>query len=97
MENTKREKIIEELKKVVDPELGIDVWTLGLIYEITIVSDAKAHILMTFTSPLCPVGGLIIAKVTEAVKDAGFEDVDIEITFEPAWKPTKELRAMYGI
>ena len=92
-----KEKIIEELKKVIDPELGIDVWTLGLIYEITVISETKVHILMTFTSPLCPVGGLIMSKVSEAVKDAGYTDVDVEITFEPAWKPTKELRAMYGI
>lgn len=92
-----REKIITEIKKVIDPELGIDVWTLGLIYEINIVDEKRVHILMTFTSPLCPMGGLLVSRVQEAVKDAGAEIADVDVTFDPAWVPTKELREILGI
>jgi len=92
-----KEQIIEEIKKIQDPEIGIDIWTLGLIYDIRILDEKNAHILMTFTSPMCPAGGLLTGKVTEYVKDLGFEKVDVEVTFEPAWQPSAELRAMLGI
>ncbi|HLF19583.1 MAG TPA: metal-sulfur cluster assembly factor [Bacteroidota bacterium] len=92
-----KDAIIEEIKKIQDPEIGIDIWTLGLIYSIDILDEKNVHILMTFTSPLCPAGGLLIGKVMEYLKDLGFEKVDVEITFEPAWQPSQELRALLGI
>jgi metal-sulfur cluster biosynthetic enzyme len=92
-----KEQIIEEIKKIIDPELGIDIWTLGLIYDIKVLSEKEAYVLMTFTSPMCPAGGLLISKVQEYVKDLGFEKVDVEVTFDPAWTPTKELREMLGV
>ncbi len=92
-----KEQVIEEIKKIMDPELGIDIWTLGLIYDIKIIDDRNIHILMTFTSPMCPAGGILISKVQEYLKDLGFEKVDVEVTFEPAWTPSVELREMLGI
>ena len=92
-----KEQIIEEIKKVIDPELGIDIWTLGLIYEVNIINEDSVHIVMTFTSPLCPAGGLLISRVTEVVKDLEVKNVDVEVTFDPPWVPTKELREILGI
>ena len=92
-----KENIIEELKKIQDPELGIDIWTLGLIYQINIIDQAKVHLLITFTSPMCPAGGLIISKIQENLKDMGFKTVDVEVTFDPAWQPSEELRTALGI
>lgn len=92
-----KEQVIEEIKKIQDPELGIDIWTLGLIYDIKILSEQNVHVLMTFTSPMCPAGGLLISRVQEYLKDLGFEKVDVEVTFDPAWTPSNELREMLGI
>jgi len=92
-----KEQVIEEIKKIQDPELAIDIWTLGLIYDIKIINEKTVHILMTFTSPMCPAGGLLISRVQEYLKDLGFEKVDVEVTFEPAWTPSEELREILGI
>jgi len=99
MENKKitKKDIEMEIRKIIDPELGIDIWTLGLIYETTIIDENNAHVLMTFTSPMCPAGGMLVNQVTQYVKDLGFENVDVEITFDPPWQPTEELREALGV
>lgn len=94
--NITREQIIEALKKVKDPEVGIDLWTLGLIYDIKIEDDG-VDILMTLTSPFCPFGNEIVVSVEEAIQKIGVEEVRVDVTFEPAWEPTLELRTMLGI
>ena len=94
--NITREQIIEALKKVKDPEVGIDLWTLGLIYDIKIEDDG-VDILMTLTSPFCPFGNEIVVSVEEAIQKIGVEEVRVDVTFEPAWEPTPELRTMLGI
>ena len=67
-----------------------------LIYDIKIVDDG-VDILMTLTSPFCPFGNEIVVSVEKAVKKLGVDEVRVDITFEPAWKPTAELRAILGI
>jgi len=92
-----KKEIINVLKKVEDPELGIDVYTLELIYDIKIEKDIVS-ILMTFTSPTCPFGGMLIEAIdSEIRKIKGVEDVKIDITFDPLWNPSEELRAAFGI
>jgi len=91
----KEKDVIEKLKTVNDPEIGIDVWTLGLIYKITIEDDG-VEILMTLTSPLCPFADQLIQEVEKAVASLG-TDTRVEITFTPAWEPSKELREMMGV
>lgn len=91
----KEKDIIEKLKTVKDPEIGIDVWTLGLIYKITIEDDG-VEILMTLTSPLCPFADQLIQEVERAVALLGVE-TRVEITFTPTWEPSKELRDMMGV
>ena len=84
-----REKIIEALKNVQDPEIQLDVWSLGLIYNIEI-EGSKVKILMTFTSPMCPYGPALLDDVRRHVSSVeGVGEVDVEITFNPVWGPDK--------
>ncbi|MBS3117203.1 DUF59 domain-containing protein [Candidatus Woesearchaeota archaeon] len=92
-----REQLIEEVfKKYCDPELGIDVWTLGLIYDLK-VDEKKVFVLLTFTSPFCPYGPEMIDTLREMIKERGVSEVVMEVTFDPPWKPTEELREMLGV
>ena len=96
--NITEQQIIEKLKLVKDPEIGIDVWTLGLIYKITPEIDG-VEILMTLTTPFCPFADDLIADVEKKVGELGYEegDVRVELTFEPAWEPSEEVRMMLGV
>jgi metal-sulfur cluster biosynthetic enzyme len=89
--------IRDAIATIIDPELGIDILTLGLIYETTIIDEHTVHILMTFTSPMCPAGGLLTSQVHDRVAELGFDVVDVEVTFDPPWQPTKELREALGV
>ncbi len=91
------EELIEVFKKCVDPELGIDIWTLGLVYNTEIKENNSVHILMTFTSPFCPYGPAIVEEMKELLGEKGIKEVDIQITFEPPWQPSEELREMMGM
>ncbi len=92
-----QESAIEALKSVEDPELGIDVWNLGLIYKIDIKEKNKINIDMTFTTPFCPYGPTLIEDVKDSLKKAGFKTPEVEITFEPPWEPTDEVKMMLGL
>lgn len=92
-----KEQVTEVLKQVHDPEIQMDVWTLGLIYEVDVKEDV-VNILMTFTTPTCPYGPMLLEEIKMRVKEeAGAKEVNIEITFDPPWKPSEELRAMLGV
>lgn len=93
-----KQQIIEKLKLVKDPELGIDVWTLGLIYKITLEEDG-VEILMTLTTPFCPFANDMIADIEKKVSTLGYAegDVRVELTFEPAWEASEEVRMMLGV
>ena len=90
-----KQQVQDICKSIEDPELFIDIWTLGLIYEIKI-NEEKVDILMTFTSPMCPFGPEMVEELEQKLKGNGVkqENIKIEITFEPAWKPSEELREM---
>lgn len=90
------EQIIDVLQHYEDPELGVDVWTLGLIYRIEL-DDEYVKIVLTFTSPMCPYGPQMVDELTQKIKEKGVKTVEIEVTFEPAWKPSEELRDMLGV
>jgi len=92
-----KEEVIEALKKVEDPEIRIDVWTLELIYNVDI-SDDKVKIKMTLTTPACPYGPMLISEVKSKVMELeGVKNVDVEVTFDPPWEPSDELRATLGV
>ncbi len=90
------EDLIEIFKNYQDPELGIDVWTLGLIYNVKI-EEEQVKILLTFTSPLCPYGPQMVGDLKQQIEAKGARMVEIEVTFEPPWQPSEELRAMLGV
>lgn len=92
-----KDEIIAELKTVFDPEIHLDIWTMGLIYEINIKSNDEVHILMTYTTPMCPFGPDLNKQIEEKLHDLGFTKVEVEVTFNPPWKASDELRTMLGI
>ncbi len=84
-----REKVFEALSTVNDPELGIDVVSLGLIYDVKMTGE-RVGITMTLTTPGCPLVPYFHDQLTEAVKKIpGVADVQITVTFDPPWNPTK--------
>ena len=91
-----KEEAIEAMKTVEDPELGIDVWTLGLIYELEIKDD-KPAIKMTFTTPTCPYAPQLVKEIKEKLIKAGFKEPEIEFVFNPPWEPNEEVKFLLGI
>ena len=78
--------VVRALRQVYDPEIPVNVYDLGLIYEIKIDDDHKVFIKMTLTAPNCPMADDVMEQVNEAVKDVpGVTDVAIELVFEPEW------------
>jgi len=81
-----KETIIENLRNVFDPEISLNVYDLGLIYNITI-KEKHVDILMTLTSAFCPAADYIVEDIKQAVISSGSETVDVNITFDPQWGP----------
>ena len=80
------ENVVMALKQVYDPEIPVNIYDLGLIYEININKDHKAYIRMTFTAPNCPMADMVISDAKTCVEDVpGITGCDIELVFEPAW------------
>jgi FeS assembly SUF system protein len=83
------EQIVENLRHVYDPEIPVNIYELGLIYEITVNEDDSFYIKMTLTAPNCPVAGEMPIWVREAAeKVEGIEHVTVDLTFDPPWNPT---------
>ena len=80
-----KEKVINEIKKIYDPELPVNIYELGLIYDIQVI-DKKAKIKMTLTTPNCPVAESLPKEVKEGVMQVeGIENVDLELVWDPPW------------
>ncbi len=80
------EKIIQTLKTCYDPEIPVDIFELGLIYEIAIDDDANVKLKMTLTSPACPVAGTLPPEVEAKVKGVqGVNDAKVQIVWSPPW------------
>ena len=83
-----KNQVIAAIQTVYDPEIPINIWEVGLIYEVTVDDDGKAHVLMTLTSPNCPVAESLpndVKTVVAAVK--GVTSSEVEITWDPPWDP----------
>lgn len=92
--------IYDALKQIYDPEVGINIVDMGLIYSLEINGD-KVDITMTLTSPGCPAGPQILGQIDSAVKGlGGVENVDINVVWSPPWSPdmlSEEARDQLGI
>jgi FeS assembly SUF system protein len=83
---SKKEQIIEEIRKIYDPELPVNIYELGLIYDIKVKDEKFAIIKMTLTTPNCPVAESLPNEVKEgAMQVDGIEDVDLELVWDPPW------------
>ena len=81
-----QEAVINMLRTVYDPEIPVNVYDLGLIYEVNITEENDAEIMMTFTSPACPTAGQILNEVNfRAGQVEGVEDVRVKVTWDPPW------------
>ena len=81
-----KEEVIKVLKTCYDPEIPVDVWELGLIYEINVATNGDVFIVMTLTSPSCPVAGILPGEIEQKVKDHPMvNDCKVQLTFDPPW------------
>lgn len=84
-----REVLMDRLGRVIDPELGIGIVDLGLVYDASVV-DGVAHVRMTTTTPACPIGSYLEDAIRrELFTVDGILDVDVELTFDPPWSPER--------
>lgn len=84
-----QDQVLEKLRECIDPELGINIIDLGLVYSVNIESQ-RINVLMTLTTPGCPLDSYFVQDITSKLKTLkGISDVSIELTFEPPWTPTK--------
>jgi FeS assembly SUF system protein len=89
-----REDIVTALKKVYDPEMPVNIYELGLIYDLTVDDAGSAAIRMTLTAPNCPVAGTMPGEVERAVRAVpGVSDVKLELTFDPPWSKDRMSEA----
>ena len=93
--------IVMALRQVYDPEIPVNVYDLGLIYEINVDEGHQVAIKMTLTAPNCPIADVVVESVAEAVRDVpGVVDVSIELVFEPEWNKdmmSEEARIELGL
>ena len=83
------ERLVKELRAVIDPELGVNIVDLGLVYDAQMV-DGVAHILMTTTSPACPIGSYLRDEIRWALLRVDrVLDVEVELTHQPPWSPDR--------
>ncbi len=80
------DQIIEKLKEVYDPEIPVNIYDLGLVYNVDVDGDDKANIVMTLTAPGCPVADMLVDDVRQAALSVeGVGDAEVDLTFEPPW------------
>ena len=81
-----RDKVLDAIKRVYDPEIPVDVYELGLIYEINVYPVNNVYVLMTLTSPACPSAEQIPGEVERSIREIeGVNDVKVELTFDPPY------------
>lgn len=85
-----RATALDQLRKVLDPELGVSIVDLGLVYDVALSQDGRCHITMTLTTIGCPLFGQIQKEIEDKIMEVpGIEDVDITLTFDPPWDISK--------
>lgn len=101
MNEALKERIVETLKTIHDPEISVNIYDLGLIYGINLDENNNVSIDMTLTSPACPVGALLVKQVKRTIsKLEGTGDVEVNLVFEPPWDQnamSEEARLELGV
>lgn len=83
-----RDRIIERIKTVYDPEIPVNIWEVGLIYEVEVDGEGNARVVMTLTSPMCPVAESLPPEVEQKVAAVeGVRSAKVEVVWEPPWDP----------
>jgi FeS assembly SUF system protein len=83
-----REGVIEALRSVYDPEIPVNIYELGLVYEVDVRDGASVHVRMTLTSPMCPVAETLPPEVEAKARAVpGVRDVEVEVVWDPPWNP----------
>jgi FeS assembly SUF system protein len=81
-------RIVEALKSVYDPEIPVNIYELGLIYDVDVAPDGRVEVKMTLTSPACPVAGSLPGEVREKIESvAGVTSAEVEVVWDPVWNP----------
>jgi FeS assembly SUF system protein len=89
-----REKVIEQLRTVYDPEIPVDIYQLGLVYDVSVDDEGAAVIQMTLTSPMCPVAEELPIEVEAKARSVeGVTSVQIDLVWDPPWDPSKMSEA----
>ncbi len=99
-----KKKVVEALKDIYDPEIPVNIYDLGLIYDLKIDEEGKVYIKMTLTAPGCPIASLIVMQTDAAIREVkGVKDVKIELVWDPPWSPKmitpegrEQLKMMFG-
>ena len=88
MSKSIKDNIIKNLRTVYDPEIPVDIYELGLIYDLKVQSEGLVDIIMTLTSPNCPVAEILPKQVKKAAKKTkGVKNVNLKLVFDPPWNP----------
>ena len=81
-----KEKVIAEIKKIYDPEIPVNIYELGLIYDVTVDNNNKVYVKMTLTTPNCPVAESLPNEVKNSIKEIKeVKDVDLDLVWDPPW------------
>ncbi len=84
------QQIIEKLKQIMDPEIPISIYDLGLVYDIQLEESGNVKIDMTLTAPGCPLYNILVGKIKEAIAGLeGVNDVEVNLVWEPRWTPER--------
>ena len=87
---TTRDQVIEAIRTIFDPEIPVNIYDLGLIYDIDVLEDQTVHVKMTLTSPGCPVAGTLPLEVEQRVRAVpAVTDATVELVWDPPWDPER--------
>ena len=88
MSDTLRERVIDAIRTVYDPEIPVNIWEVGLVYEVDVDECGTVNVVMTLTSPTCPVAEILPGEVQDRIQAVeGVSSVKIEVTWDPPWNP----------
>ena len=92
-----KEDVMDALSNVYDPEVEVDIVTMGLVYDVEFAESGDVRIEMTLTTAACPYGPELVGMTKRAVERLSARNAHVDVVFDPPWKPSEELREMLGV